>query len=171
MNVPSMSPCTSCSYGVCMIHHILHTDLAFSAQVVCWQMSAATPVPMRGSVAQTPMAAPKPVAKKIPVQPEAPPSEHITTKVEVRHKAPPPEHIPKKIELKPKAPPPSDGADHDECLHHGVAEVQTDGVGENADGQVRDLCGVGFKNLTLWLDKSVFKLFLHNVLNISDGGI
>ena len=170
-----------------MIHHVLNTDLAFSAQVACGQMSAATQVPMRGSVAQAPMAEPKPVAKKMPVQPKAPPPKHLTTKVEVQPEAPPPKHLTtkvdvqpkarprkhlaKKIELKPNAPPPSDSGDHDDCLHHGVAEVQTDGVGENDDGQVIDMCAVKFKNLTLHLDKAVIKLYLQDQLSMSDDGI
>ena len=152
-----------------MIHHRLHTDLAFSAQVACWQMSTATHVPMRGSVAQAPMAEPTPVAKKMPVQPGAPPPKHLTTKVEP--KARPRTHLIKKIQPKPTAPPPSDSGDHDDCLHHGVAEVQTDGVGENDDGQVIDMCAVKFKNLTLHLDKAVFKLYLIHQLSISDDGI
>ena len=132
-------------------------------------MSTATHVLMRGSVAQAPMAEPKPAAKKRPVQPGAPPPKHLTTKVELQPKAPPPQDL--RHAVYPLTHDYSDDEDHDDCLHHGVAEVQTDGVGENADGQVRDRCGVRFKNLTLRLDKSVFKLFLQNVLNISDDGI
>jgi hypothetical protein len=133
------------------------------------QMSTATHVPMRGSVAQAQMAEPTPVAKKMPVQPRAPPPKHLTTKVEP--KARPRKHLVKKIQPKPTAPPPSDSGDHDDCLHHGVAEVQTDGVGENDDGQVIDMCAVKFKNLTLHLDKAVFKLYLQDQLSMSDDGI
>ena len=134
-------------------------------------MSTATHVPMRGSVAQAQMAEPPIVAKKMPVQPKGPPPRHLHPLPNVEPKARPRTHLIQNIQPKPTAPPPSDSGDHDDCLHHGVAEVQTDGVGENDDGQVIDMCAVKFKNLTLHLDKAVFKLYLQDQLSMSGDGI
>ena len=85
--------------------------------------------------------------------------------------APPPAHLRQEALPAQVLTPPGSDDDHDDGAHHGVAELQTDGVGENADGQIKEPCGVRFKNLTLMLQKSVSKLFLQEVLGISDDGI
>lgn len=55
-------------------------------------------------------------------------------------------------------------------VHHGVAEVKTDGVGENEEGQVIDRSAIRFKDLNLWLEKPVFKLWLQQTLCIPADG-
>jgi len=102
------------------------------------------------------MAASMPAARKMPVPPKAPPPPHL------RQAA---------CEGSPLTHDYSEDDDHGGRAHHGVAELQTDGVGENADGQVIDTCAVKFKNLTLHLDKAAFKLYLIHQLSMSDDGI
>ena len=65
--------------------------------------------------------------------------------------------------------PPVSDDDNDDA-DHGVAELKTDGEGENEHGQVKDPCAIRFKNLNLWLDKPGFKRFLQHTLGISDDG-
>ena len=90
------------------------------------------------------------MAAKPPVQPSAPPPPWILQSAKVT------------------TPPASD--DDDGGASFGVAHVKTDGAGENEHGQVLDPCAVRFKNLNLWLDKPVFKLFLQQTLNINAVG-
>lgn len=129
-----------------MIHHRLHTDASFAAQV---SFGANAMVPAKARPRGTVAAA----MAKVPRPPAEPPS----AKLQQKHHGVAGVH--------------GEVTNNDDVgVHHGVAEVKTDGVGENEQGQVKDLSAIRFKDLNLWLEKPVFKLWLQQTLCIPADG-